>query len=186
MTLNEVYGYFEDAKQAALRRLQEEVVTLRTGRVTTAIVESVQVEHYGARTPLNGVAAISSADARTLVIAPWDPGALEAIKKALADADLGVAPTDDGKVVRLIFPSLTEENRKRSVKVLGGYAEETRVRLRQARDEALRIIKQGKEKSDFTEDDFYAGKEKLDELIDAGNKEIATLVEKKEAEIAAV
>lgn len=186
MTLNDAYKLFGGASKEALDRLRENVARLRTGRVTSAMIEGIPVEHYGAHTPLNGIGSISMADARTLVISPWDPSALAPIKKALTEADLGAQPVDDGKVVRLVFASLTEENRHRSLKVLNEHAEEARVRLRQARDEALRMIKESKQKGELTEDDFYGGKDKLDSLIDEANKEILEISRRKEAEIATV
>jgi ribosome recycling factor len=183
MTLNNIYQAFEEEKTAALDRLQEDLATLRTGRVTTRLVEGILVEQYGALTPLNGLASITASDARSLVIAPWDPNTITAIKKSLTDAQLGAQPMDDGKVVRLVFASLTEENRKQALKILGEYMEQARVRLRKGRDEALRQLKTAKQEANLTEDDFYAGKEKLDQLIDEANKEVASWANKKEEEI---
>lgn len=162
---------------------QNEVGGLRTGRVRANIVEGLQVEHYGVRTPLQGLASISLSDARTMVIAPWDPSALGSIEKAIIDAQIGVQPIVDGKVVRLSFPSLNEEMREQTIKQLHKKAEEARVKLRQARDESLSALKKDKEHSDITEDDFYEGKENLDKMINNANDAIAQVTKKKEEEI---
>ncbi len=177
---------FNLGKEEALEWFQLETVSLRSGRVKPDLVTKLQVEHYGTRNPLQSLAGISSIDARTLAISPYDPGTIRAIEKALADADLGVNPTVDGQIIRLSFPSLTEEVRERTVKQLHKKAEEARVRLRQARDEALKMVREEKEASTITEDDFYNGKEKLDEMIQAANEEIEQLMQKKEEEVRAV
>src|SRR5688572_13510979 len=109
MTLDDSYKHFKAAHTEAVGWLQKEISSLRTGRVKTNLIESLPVEHYGARTPLQGLASISSSDPRTLVISPWDPTALPAIEKAITAAQLGVQPIVDGKLIRLSFPSLTEE-----------------------------------------------------------------------------
>lgn len=183
MTLNDAYTHFKDIAKAAKDQLVQTIATMRSGRVKTSIVEAVMVEHYGTRVPLNGVASIGVTDSRTVTISPWDPSALPSIQKALVDAELGVQPMDDGKVIRLVFPSLTEEIRERTIKMLRQSAEETRVRLRQGRDEALKMIKDAKQKGDLTEDDFYTGKEKLDDMIGEANDEIETIITRKEEEI---
>lgn len=186
MSLETAYKKFEEEAQSALDWAVEEVAQLRTGRVTGKQIENIQVEHYGTRTPLQGLASISSVDARTLNVQPWDETAIVGIEKALTKAQLGVNPVVDGKIIRLAFPSLTEEIREQTIKQLHKLAEDARVRLRRGRDEALNDIKKEKASGDLTEDDFYDGKKELDERIDAKNKEIADLVSKKEEEIKTV
>lgn len=183
MSLEDAYKKFDAAAKEGKEWFAQEIANLRTSRVTPNLVESIQVEHYGARTPLNGLASIANTDARTLVISPWDKGAIPAIEKAVTNAQLGVNPTVDGQVVRLAFPSLNEEMREETVKQLHKKAEEARIRLRQARDEALNMIKQDKTDGNLTEDDFYQGKEELDKRIDQTNNDIQALVDKKEADI---
>lgn len=186
MSIEKAVEDFEAAQIEAEEWLQNEVGTLRTGRVKPDLVDGVVVELYGARTPLKGVASIAVSDARTMVISPWDPAALAPIKKAITEADLGVQPTEDGRVLRLSFPSLTEERREQTIKMLHKKAEEARVKLRRGRDEALSMLKTEKQDSDITEDDFYEGREKLDKLIDDANKTIDELISKKEEEIRTV
>ena len=183
MALSNIYDLFDEAKDEAMQWFQGEIATLRTNRVTANLIERIPIEHYGSRTPLQGLASVSNADARTLVISSWDPGAIESIEKSLTEANLGVQPQVDGGVVRLVFPSLTDEMRERTVKTLHQRAEEARVRLRQARDEALKLLKEEKEAGEVTEDDFYDGKKKLDELIEQANSEIEHKAEKREADI---
>ena len=183
MSLENAYQKFTEAAQEGTTWFQNEVVGLRTGRVKANIVDGLQVEHYGVRTPLQGLASVSLSDARTIIIAPWDPSALASIEKAIIDAQLGVQPVVDGKVVRLSFPSLNEEMREQTIKQLHKKAEDAHVKLRQARDESLSILKKEKENSDITEDDFYEGKERLDKLIDEANNTIAQTTKKKEEEI---
>lgn len=183
MPLQDAYKLFEEKAEEARDWFLKEVIKVRTGRVTTDLVNSLFIDYYGTRTPLQGVASVSSSDARTLVIAPWDASAISAIEKAVTQAQLGVQPVVDGKVIRLSFPSLNEEMREASVKMLHKMAEDARIRLRRGRDEALSILTNKKKLGDITEDDFYDGRKKLDEMIDGANKEIAELVERKENEI---
>lgn len=186
MALSDIYDIFEEARLETTQWFRGEIVGVRTGRVTPELVERVPVEHYGSRTPLNGLASISNSDARTLVISPWDSGAAGPIEKALTEADLGVQPNLDGEIIRLVFPSLTEEMRQQTIKMLHNKVEEARVRLRQARDEALKLLKEEKEAGNETEDDFYDGKKKLDEMIDEANAELEKIADKKEEDIKAV
>jgi ribosome recycling factor len=183
MPIAQAADLFETSKQEALEWLQKEVASLRSGRVKPDIVEALQVEAYGARTPLNGLASVSSSDARTLVISPWDKSTMASIEKAITEAGLGVQPIVDGNVIRLSFPSLTEEVRQQTIKLLHAKAEESRVRMRQGRDEALRLLKQEKEKGEITEDDFYDGKKQLDDLIGKANEDVEDVVTKKEEDI---
>lgn len=186
MSLDESYQYFEEAAKETEEWLLKELAGLRTGRVTPDLVNSIQVEFYGSRTPLNGLASVSNSDARTLVVSPWDKGTAAAIEKAIVEADLGIQPVVEGEIIRLVFPSLTDEVRERTMKQLHNKAEEARVRLRQARDEGIKMQKEQKEKGELTEDDLFAGKKSLDEKIGERNTRIESAVEKKEEDIASV
>lgn len=186
MPLKDAYQHFDDAVKEALDWFRGEVSKLRTGRVTTDLISNIQVEHYGTRTPLNGLASVASSDARTLVVSPWDPSALSSIERALTLAQLGVMPTVDGKIIRLAFPMLSEETRKQTVKTLNQKAEEARVRLRRGRDDALSQITHEKREGDLPEDEFFKGKEELDSKIAKANTELEAIIERKEAEIMTV
>ncbi len=186
MSLKDAYELFAEAKKETLAWFTKEIAQLRTGRARPDLVSHLFVEHYGARTPLQGLAAITSADARTIVISPWDPGVLPSIEKAITAAALGVLPIADGKVIRLSFPSLTEELREQTVRALHRQAEEARARLRQARDGALDVLRADRKSSAITDDDFYDGRKKLDDMINETNDEIEALIRKKEEEIRTV
>lgn len=174
---------FLEEKAESLDWFRQEIVGLRTGRVKPDLVENVQVEHYGSRSPLKALAGVGNTDARTLLVSPWDAGANNAIAKAITDAQVGATPNIDGNVIRLVFPSLTEESRENTIKQLHKKSEEVRVRLRQSRDEALKMVKEGKESGDLTEDDFYEEKKMLDDLIIKANLEVEEIVNRKEIEI---
>lgn len=183
MSLDTAYKIFTAAQEQATAWFVGEMASIRTGRVKPDMLANVPVEHYGSRNPLQSLASISGLDARTVLISPWDPSAMPAIEKAIIAANLGAQPVVDGKNIRLSFPSLTEEIRERTVKQLHQKAEEARMRARDGRDEAMKMVKSEKESGDITEDDFYEGREHLDELIHQANNEIVKLVEKKETEI---
>lgn len=183
MSLDSAYDQFDLGKIEAIDWLKGEIGGLRTGRVKPDLVIDLVIEHYGTRMPLKGAASVSNSDARTLAITPWDPTAIPAIKKAIVDAQLGVQPIEDGKMLRLSFPSLTEEIREQTVKMLHKKAEAARVRLRRSRDESLEVIRKDKADSAITEDDFYDGREKLDTMINQANADIAAIITKKEKDI---
>lgn len=186
MAQKEANTIFNESKAQALEWLQHETAGLRSNRVQPDLVVHLAVEAYGSRSPLQSVASVSSSDARTLVISPYDKNMIQAIEKAVTEANLGVQPTVDGQIIRLVFPSLTEETRKQTIKLLHNKAEEGRIRLRQGRDEAVRHLKQAKEAGTIGEDDFFSGRDELDGLIATANKEIDQLVAKKEQDISAI
>lgn len=175
MPIQQAEAIFKQASDEALEWFEKEISGLRSGRVKPALVDSIQVELYGSRNPIKGLASVSNMDARTILISPWDKNAIAAISKAITEANIGVMPTVDGSNIRLAFPSLTEEVRNQTIKTLHAKAEETRIRMRQGRDEALRLLKQEKEKGTISEDDFYGGKKHLDELI----SKIQTVIEER-------
>lgn len=186
MSLQDAYTLFQESSQETTQWFIQETSQLRTGRVKASLVEEVPVENYGVRMPLKGIANITNSDARTLVISPWDPTALSHIQKAIVEANIGVQPIVDGKVIRLSFPTLTSEIRAQTIKMLHKKEEEARIRFRQARDEALAILKKDKQTSAITEDDFYDGRQELDKRIDKANDTLADITKKKEQEITTI
>ncbi len=186
MPIQQAEHVFAEAKEEAVQWFIKEIATLRSGRVTPNIVDSIQVEVYGTRNPLKAVASVSSLDARTILISPWDKSTVPAIQKALTEANIGVMPTVDGSNIRLAFPSLTEEVRNQTIKTLHAKAEETRIRMRQGRDEAVKMLKREKEDSKISEDDFYNGKKKLDELISKAQDDLETRIKDKEQDISTI
>ncbi len=169
--------------EKAIERLKMEIGKLRTGRANPAIVENLSVDYYGVKTPLKQVASITIPEPRLIVVQPWSKDNLVDIEKAINEAGLGLNPTNDGQVLRIAIPPLNEERRADLVKVLGKYAEEGRVAVRRARedawDEIQELVKTGKS----GEDAKFKGKEQLQKLVDEYNGKIEEIREKKEKEI---
>jgi len=169
--------------QKLLNKLQEEFNNVRTGRASTGIVENVVVNYYGTQTPLKQMASITTPDASSIVITPWDQSSLGDIEQAIRTSDLGFNPVNDGKSVRISLPPLTEERRKELVKLVHDIAEEVRVGLRNLRQDAWNEIKTMEKDSKITEDDRYDAEKDLNKLIEEFNKKIEELSEKKETEL---
>ena len=166
--------------------LQDNFGAVRAGRANAKVLDRITVEYYGVDTPLAQVGTISSPDARTLVIQPWDGTLLKAVEKALLASDLGINPQNDGKVIRLIFPQLTEERRKELTKQVKKYGEGGKGAIRNIRRDAMEKFKAMKKKSEITEDDLKELEEDLQKLTDKRCKEIDELTAKKEKELMAV
>ena len=160
--------------------------SVRVGRANAGVLDRITVEYYGTPTPLNQVAAVSSPDPRTLVIQPWDGSLLKAIEKAIQTSDLGINPQNDGRVLRLAFPQLTEERRKELTKQVKKYGEEGKVAVRNIRRDAMDEIKKKTKKSEITEDDQKNLEKELQDLTDKRCKEIDELTAKKDKELMAV
>lgn len=169
--------------QKVVESLQRDLGSLRTGRASIALVEDVEVEAYGSKMPLKGVASLSTPDARTLLIEPWDKSVLKDIERALVAANLGINPVVDGTAVRLMMPQLTEESRKELIKIMKTKLEEYRQRLRRVRDEAKERILAAEREKDLSEDERFRQQELLDKMAGEFNEEIKNIAEKKEAEI---
>ena len=160
--------------------------SVRAGRANAGVLDRIMVEYYGTPTPLNQVAAISTPDPRTLMIQPWDGNLLKEIEKAIQMSDLGINPQNDGRVIRLSFPQLTEERRKELTKQVKKYAEDGKVAIRNIRREAMDDFKTMKKNSEITEDDQKNLEKDLQELTDKRCKDIDELCSKKEQELMAV
>ena len=159
---------------------------VRAGRANAGVLDRITVDYYGAATPLNQVANIGSPDPRTLTIQPYDMSLLKAIEKAIQTSDLGINPQNDGRVIRLAFPQLTEERRRDLTKQVRKYGEEGKVALRNIRRDAMDDIKKKTKKSELTEDDQKALEKELQEMTDKRCKDIDELTAKKEKELMAV
>ena len=170
----------------ALDHLQEEFGAVRAGRANAKVLDRITVEYYGSETPLNGVATISSPDARTLIIAPWDTKLLRDIAKAIQISDLGINPQNDGKVIRLTFPQLTEERRKELTKQVKKYAEEAKVAMRNIRRDGMDYVKKLKKASEITEDDQKKAEKDLQDLLDKNIKKVDAALAAKEKELMAI
>ncbi len=170
----------------ALEHLEEEFGAVRAGRANPKVLDRITVEYYGSETPLNGVATISSADARTLVISPWDTKLLKDIQKAIQTSDLGINPQNDGRVIRLTFPMLTEDRRKELVKQVKKYAEEAKVAMRNIRRDGMDYVKKLKKNSEITEDDQKKAEKELQDLLDKMIKKVDASTATKEKELMAL
>lgn len=174
---------FETKMDKSIGFFADDLVTLRAGRANPAILDRVMVEYYGTPTPIAQVASISVPEAHMIVIQPWDASILQDVEKAINKADLGVNPQNDGKVIRLSFPSPTEERRRELVKALGKKTEDARVAIRSIRREAMDFAKSLKKKSEITEDDLKRYENEIQKLTDAKIKEAEDIAAKKEKEI---
>ena len=170
----------------ALDHLQDEFGAVRAGRANAKVLDRITVEYYGSETPLNGVATISSPDARTLVISPWDTKLLKDIQKAIQISDLGINPQNDGRVIRLVFPQLTEDRRKELVKQVKKYAEDAKVAMRNVRRDGMEYVKKLKKNSEITEDDQKKAEKDLQDLLDKMIKKVDDATAAKEKELMAI
>lgn len=156
---------------------------IRAGRANPAVLDKVKVDYYGAPTPVNQLAAVSVTEARTLTIQPWDVSVLRQIEKAIQTSEIGINPQNDGKVIRLIFPPLTEDRRKEIVKDVQKIAEETKIQIRNARRDTIEKLKAMKKAGELTEDDLKQGEKKTQDLTDKYIKNIDKLSADKQKEI---
>ena len=166
-----------------LEHLAADFGAVRAGRANAKVLDRITVEYYGSETPLNGVATISTPDARTLVIQPWDNKLLKEIQKAIQVSDLGINPQNDGKVIRLVFPQLTEERRKDLAKQVKKYAEDAKVAMRNIRRDGMDYVKKLKKNSEITEDDQKKAEKYLQDLLDKSIKKVDAALAAKEKEL---
>jgi ribosome recycling factor len=181
--MNEI---LEDAKKRMNKSLsvfEGELAKVRTGRASTALVEHIKVGYYGTQTPLNQLATISVPEPRTILIQPWDINAIPSIEKAIRQSDLGINPMNDGKVIRIAIPLLTEERRRELVKYVGKMAEEYRVAVRQIRKDTNNLIKEVEKEKKIPEDEVKKALSKIQEITDDFIKKINEALQRKEKEI---
>ncbi|HWA64454.1 MAG TPA: ribosome recycling factor [Candidatus Paceibacterota bacterium] len=162
---------------------KNEAGAIRTVRANPSMVEDLTVEYMGSRMRVKELGGISTPEPRVLVIQPWDSGALAAVEKAIRESSLGLNPVNDGKVIRLTIPPLTEERRKEFIKLLSQKMEEARIRMRQTREDILKKIQTAVKEKTAREDDLFRGKEELQKLIDEYHKKLDDLAKKKEQEL---
>ncbi len=174
---------YEAKMEKALRHLDKELGAIRAGRANPAVLDKVSVDYYGTPTPIQQVAAVAVAEARILTIAPWDASLMREIERAILTSDIGINPTNDGKVMRLVFPSPTEERRKQLSKDVLKLGEEAKVVVRNARREALDAFKAMKKKSEITEDDQKDLEAEMQKMTDRFTKEVDKMCEGKTKEI---
>lgn len=167
----------------AIESLRSDLMTIRTGRASPALVDRLNVDYYGMPTPLQQLASISVPEAHTLLIRPYSPGDLSTIERAIAVSDLGLTPNSDGKQIRLNFPALTEDRRRELTKVVSRRAEEARVSVRNVRRDAINDLRSFEKESMISEDDLHHGQELVQEKTDAYIKQIDEISREKESEI---
>ncbi len=181
-----VFTKTKDKMEKCLDALNRDYKAVRAGRANPAILDRVTVDYYGTPTPINQMAAISVPEPRMLMIQPWDASTLKDIEKAINTAEIGINPSNDGKVIRLAFPALTEERRKELVKDISKRGEEAKVAVRNVRRDAMDDIKKLKKDNEITEDDQKNGEKKLQDITDSYIKQVEEMVKKKEDEVLSI
>ncbi|MCL2077631.1 MAG: ribosome recycling factor [Oscillospiraceae bacterium] len=181
--MSEVVSKATQKMDKIITGLETEFSTIRAGRANPAVLSKISVDYYGAPTPISGLASVSVSEARILVIQPYDASSLKAIEKAILSSDIGINPTNDGKVLRIVFPQLTEERRKEIVKQINKYGESAKVAVRNVRREALDKFKDMKKKSEITEDDMKDYEKQMQKLTDKNIEKIEKICGDKEKEI---
>jgi ribosome recycling factor len=181
-SLNEILDDMKKRMTKSIDVFKTELNKVRTGRASTTLVEHIKVDYYGTQTPLVQLATISVPEPRTILIQPWDITAISSIEKAIRQSDLGINPSNDGKVIRIAIPHLTEERRKELVKHIAKTAEEYRVAVRQIRKDTNNLVKEGEKGKKITEDEAKKSLTKIQEITDDFIKKINETLEKKEKE----
>lgn len=181
--MSDIYKVAEEKMNKSVNAMLNEYAAIRAGRANPAVLDRVEIEYYGAPTPLNQMAAISVPDARTLVVQPWDKSSLKDIERGILTADIGINPQNDGSVIRLVFPPLTEERRREIGKNIFKLAEDCKIAIRSIRRDAMDKLKDQKKKAEITEDDLKDEEKKMQDLTDKFCKEIDGLAAKKDKEI---
>ena len=184
--MNEILKEYDAKMQKTVDVVVSDFASVRAGRANAAVLDKITVDYYGVATPLNQVASISSPDPRTLTIQPWDSSLLKAIEKAIQTSDLGINPQNDGKVIRLGFPQLTEERRRDLTKQVRKYGENGKVAIRNIRRDAMDKLKAMEKKSEITEDDLKQMEKELQDLTEKRCKQVDEMTAKKETELMAV
>ena len=181
--MQDVLNNCESRMNKCISSLEGEYLSMRTGKASTALFDKIKVDYYGSETPLNQVASISSPEARLIVIQPWDKSVLPAIEKAIQKSELGLNPNNDGKLIRVSFPPLTQERRKELAKSAKATAENARVAVRNIRRDAMDELKKLQKNGDISEDQQKEGEQKIQKLTDNAIAEVAKISEAKEKEI---
>ncbi len=178
-----VFALAKEKMTKTVNALVHEYGSIRAGRANAGVLDKVHVDYYGAPTPINQMAAISVSEARILTIQPWDASTLGKIEKAIQQSDVGINPQNDGKVIRLVFPPLTEDKRKEIAKDISKKAEESKVAIRSIRRDCIEKLKAMKKSSEITEDDLKDGENELQKITDKFIKEIDDVAAKKQKEV---
>ena len=178
-----VFNLANEKMEKSINSLKYEYNSIRAGRANAAVLDRISVDYYGSPTPINQMAAISVPEPRVLAIQPWDMSALSLIEKAILASDIGINPSNDGRIIRLVFPALTEERRKQLSKEVAQFAEEAKVGVRNVRRDCIDKIKAMKKNSEITEDDQKNGEEEIQKITDDFVKRIDEIAAAKTKEI---
>ncbi len=180
------YAEYTDRMKKTLDVMQANFAAVRAGRANAAVLDQIRVDYYGTPTPINQIASIASPDPRTLTIQPWDAGTMKLIEKAIQASDLGINPQNDGRLIRLAFPQLTEERRKELIKQVRKYGEESKTAIRNIRRDAMDAFKKQQKKSEITEDDLKNAEKDVQKLTDDYISDVDKMVAKKEKELSEI
>lgn len=186
MEFGDIKRDIKDKTEKTIAVLREELTSIRAGRANPSLLDRITVEAYGQQTPLNQIAGITAPEARLLTVQPWDPSLMGAIEKEILKSDLGLNPSNDGKIIRLVIPALTEERRKDLIKVVGKDAEKSKVAIRNIRRESIDIIKKAEKNKEISEDELKAYEEEIQKEIDAAVAEIDKVAKAKEEELSEI
>jgi len=180
---DQIFQKLQDDMEKTISALDKSFSRVRTGRASVSLLDGIKVDYYGAPTPIAQVATLSVPESRLIVITPWDVTALGAIEKAIQKSDLGLMPSNDGKIIRLSIPPLTEERRKELVKVVKKMSEEAKIKLRNARRDANEELKDAKKNNKMAEDQVFTAQDEVQKLTDAGIQKVDKILTAKEKEI---
>lgn len=181
--ITELYQDTEKKMEKTIESLERDLATIRTGRASLSILDGITLEYYGSRSPLNQVATLSIPESRLIVIQPWDPTSIKDIEKAIMRSDLGVNPNNDGKVIRIPIPTLTEERRIQLVKVVKRNGEDGKVAIRNIRREAISEAKEFEKEKVISEDELRRAQDEIQKITDRFIQKVDDLIEKKEKEV---
>lgn len=169
--------------EETITHYKEELSAIRTGRAAPALLDAIRVDSYGTKVPLNQIASVTTEDARTLRVSPWERDAINQIEQAIKEADLGVSLSSDEKGVRVCFPELTSDRRTQLIKLTNTKLEESRITLRRHREDVWSDIQKKQKEGELSEDEKFSSKEEMEKIIKEGNKQLEELAEKKEQEL---
>lgn len=184
--IKEIISKADEKMKKSISVLKSDLSTLKAGRANPTMLDRIEVEYYGSMMPINQVANVSAPEPRVLMITPWEKSTLKDIEKAILKSDLGINPSNDGSVIRLIVPELTEETRKNLVKTVKKYGEDTKIAIRSVRRDSNDKIKALKKDADLSEDEIKKSEEQIQKITDGYVKEVDKIVEAKEKEIMAI
>src|ERR1700690_3747716 len=183
MSVRDVINAIDVQMQKTLEKMKSDFSTLRTGRASAALLENLRIDYYGTSTPINQLANVSAPEARTLEIRAWDKGAIQLIEKAIQKSDLGLTPSNDGSIIRLKIPTLTEERRKDLIRVVRKMSEEYRVAIRNERRDGVEKLKKSEKAKELTEDDRQTAEHEIQKMTDSFVKKVDELLANKERDI---